>query len=151
MVSLLDLAPVAEKVSIRGNEIPVNGLSLTDLRDLMAAFPDAASLFAGGVNAASLLAAAPDLVASAICLATGLHGSAEERDAVKRYAAGDQVKLLNAVIRLSAPDGIGPFVELVTVLASGAEAIGDQHTKEQATTSRQRPRGVPASATKPPR
>lgn len=151
MVGLLDIAPAAEIVSVRGKEIPVNGLSLTDIRDLMAAFPNAAGLFSGGVNAGSLMAAAPDFVAAAICLAIGMKGTAEEREAVKKMAAGDQVKLLNAVITLSAPDGVGPFVDLIASLASGAEALGDQTEKVSAMSSRQRSRAAPVSATKPPK
>jgi hypothetical protein len=150
MIGLLDIAPVAETVSIRGKDVSVNGLSLTDIRDLLVAFPSAASLFANGVNAGTLMASAPDLVASAICLAIGLEGKAEELQAVKKLPAGDQVKLLNVVIRLSAPDGIGPFVELIANLASGAETLGDQSDKVRDTTSRLRSRAAPVMATKPP-
>ncbi|MEN6306092.1 MAG: hypothetical protein ABFD96_25425 [Armatimonadia bacterium] len=151
MVGLLDIAPVAETVSIRGSDIAVNGLSLTDIRDLLVTFPDAPALFADGVNAAALLAAAPDLVAAAICLATGYKATKDEREAVKRLPAGDQVKLVNAIVKLSAPDGIGPFVELIVSLGNGAGSNGGQSTKASATTSRPRPRAAPVMATIPPR
>ncbi len=150
MVRLLDLAPVAAHVSVRGKDIPITGLSITELRDLMAAFPDAASLFSGGIDAGKLLKEAPGLVAAAIALAAGGDGTPEETAAILKLDAGSQVKLLNAVIAETAPDGIGPFVELIASLLGGMEAMQDQTAKAQATTSRLKPRGSSAMATKPP-
>jgi hypothetical protein len=150
MVSLLDLAPVAENVSVRGRDIPVNGLSITDLRDLMAAFPDAAALFSGGgINAGALLASAPKLCAAGICLALGSPGTPEEIAAVLKWPAGDQVKVLNKVIALSAPDGIGPFVQMAESLLGGVESLGETANKAQGMTSQRGSRKPPVMATLP--
>lgn len=149
MVSILDIAPVGENVTIGGKEWPVHGLSITDLRDMMVAFPDAGALLGEGVNAGTLLARAPDLVAAAICLSLGFKGTKEERESVSRWPAGEQVKVLNVIIKLSAPDGVGPFVELVQSLVAGAEGVDVEGLKASATNSARRSRGASVLATKP--
>ena len=75
----------------------------------------------------------------------------EERKAVSKWPAGDQVKILNVVIRLSAPDGIGPFVELFRNLMAGAEGLDVEglNQKASAMSSGRRSRGASVLATKP--
>lgn len=144
MVSILDLVPVAETVSVRGRDIPVNGLSFESFAQLIAGFPAIAGFFTDGVNPAAFLAASPDLVAMVIGAGIGQEGS-EEREAIKRLPAGDQIKLLNAVLKGTMPDGPGPFLDLLENLEGFTTGLG-RSTKDQATNSGKRRSGSAGAA-----
>lgn len=143
MVGLLDLAPVADTISIRGAEIPVYGLTLADIRDVMAVFPDVATLFTGGSTAGALLKSAPEAVL--VMLAAGTRASEAERPVLATLYAGEQIAMLNKILKLTTPDGIGPFVELVQSLA----AVQDQG-RAPAATGKNKARAMSSPQPQPP-
>jgi hypothetical protein len=140
-IDLSTLDPVPEAVEIRGLKIPVSGLSLTSIRDLMVGYPAIGTLIAGGLDAAALITQAPDIVTAILAAGTG----ADEAGAavLARLPAGEQLALLNAIIRLTSPGGIGPFVEVITNLAATATAAAAPKATSP-TSSRRRP--PPSSA-----
>lgn len=140
MVSILDVVPVAEKVSIRGHEIEVRGLGFEALARLIGNFPAVAGFFTDGVNPAAFLTASPDLAALIICAGIGQDGE-KEREAVKQLPAGDSVKLLNAVLKGTMPDGPGPFLELLGTVEAMVPQSLEKRTKAPSTSSGKQLRG----------
>lgn len=137
MVSILDLVPTPEIVRVRGNDVPVNGLSFEAFANLIGNFPAVAGFFTDGVNPAAFLAASPDLVAMVICAGIGDDGD-KQRKAIKAYPAGDQIKLLNAVLKGTMPDGPGPFLELLATVEGFLPAVAEKRTKAPSTSSGKR-------------
>lgn len=145
MVSILDLVPVPEIVRVRGHDVPVNGLSFEAFAKLIGGFPAVAGFFTDGANPAAFLAASPDLVAMVICAGIGDDGE-KQRAAIKAYPAGDQIKLLNAVLKGTMPDGPGPFLELLATVEGFLPAVAEKRTKAPSTSSGKRPSASPAAA-----
>jgi hypothetical protein len=124
MTSLLDIAPLRMRVKIGHAEIECQGISAEDLVRLVdrfpalgkRLFPGAATPSAGDIDAGSLLAAVPQAVHAIIAIGTGNGGKPEEEAAAARLPVGVQTDLLEAIIELSLPGGIVPFVERLTSL-----------------------------------
>lgn len=151
MISITDLVPVAEKVSIRGHAVEVNGLSFEHMARLIAGFPAVAGFFTDGVNAAAFLAASPDLAAMVIGAGIGQDDPASV-EAIKKLPAGDAVKLLNAVLKGTMPDGPGPFLQMLETVEGFTGGLTASRTKAPATSSgKQRPASSGAAATDTPK
>src|SRR5262245_39017460 len=126
MTSLLDIGELTEEVEVHGVKLTVQGLTAGHLFQLFSEFPEMRKMIAqkAGSPQEMMLALAPDLIAKIIALTT-------EKDPVQRklvetkaktLGASDQLIVLEAVQRLSFPDGIGPFVERVTAISKKASA-----------------------------
>lgn len=113
MTGLLDIAPAAERVDIRGIQVDVRGLSLTDLRDLIARFPEVVALFGKGLNVGAIMKAGPAVVAAAIAAACGNPGDKAAEAIAGDLPLGEQADILDKVLRLTMPKGPGPFVALL--------------------------------------
>lgn len=137
MVSIIDLVPVAEKVSIRGHAVPVNGLALEHFARLISGFPAIASFFTDGVGAASFLAASPDLAAMIIGAGIGQEDDAS-LDAIKKLPAGDALKILNVVLKRTMPDGPGPFLAMLETVEGFTSGLSESRMKDPATNSGKR-------------
>ena len=116
MAGLLDIAPVAKQVLVPFGEkevaVDVRGLSIADIRDLIARFPEVTAMFGKGLNAAVLMKAGPDVVASVIAAACGSPGQAGEAVAAS-LGAGVQAEILTVVMNLTMPRGPAPFIALL--------------------------------------
>lgn len=116
MAGLLDIAPVAKRVliPIEGGEHPVDvrGLSVADIRDLLARYPDIVGMIGKKLDASVLLKAGPDVVASVIAAACGSPGPAGEAVALT-LGAGVQAEILTIVMNLTMPRGPAPFLALL--------------------------------------
>ncbi len=119
MVSLVDIAPATERVTVRGQEIEVSGVSAAGVAMLLARFPDLRKLFAGrDVGMEELMAVGGELVAAIIAAGTGSPGGPAAEAAAGRLGIDEQADLLSAILRVTLPKGVGPFVE--KLLALGA-------------------------------
>jgi hypothetical protein len=117
MATLLDIAPVAKQVLIPTSDgevaVDVRGLSIADIRDLLARFPDVLGMLEKGVTAAAIFKAGPDIVAAVIASACGNPGVKAVEELAASFGAGLQAEILTHVIKLTMPRGPGPFVELL--------------------------------------
>ncbi len=138
MVGLVDIAPATERVTVRGTDIEVCGVSAAGVAQLLARFPDLRKLFAGrDVGMEELMAVGGDLVAAIIAAGTGAPGDPAAEDAAGRLGIDEQADLLSAILRVTLPKGVGPFVEKLLALGASLGAGGTA----PAPTSRKRSSG----------
>jgi hypothetical protein len=111
MTSLLDIAPSIETVEINGKKVAVDGVSAEGIAILLRRFPELRQLLSGRtVEAERLMAMGGEAVAAIIAAGTGFPGNEEAERIAGRLPAGPQIELIEAVLRLTMPGGIGPFV-----------------------------------------
>lgn len=113
MVKLTDLAPVTKKVTLRGHEFDVSGISAMDLAEIAVRFPDEAKklLEAESVTPHQVLALARPAAGAILAACLGSLGDAGEEKAALGLPAGEQIEILEAGIKLTMPEGVVPFVE----------------------------------------
>ncbi|TGQ69517.1 hypothetical protein EN829_015040 [Mesorhizobium sp. M00.F.Ca.ET.186.01.1.1] len=136
MVGLLDIAPLTEKVTVSGKQIEVFGVSAAGIASLITDFPEIKKLMSGKeVDVSSLLAMSGDAIAAVIAAGVGHPGDEAYQTAAGRLPLEAQVDILGAIIKVTLPNGIGPFLEKLTALLAvkdGAVALA----KAPATKSR---------------
>lgn len=123
MPNLIDIASATDTVA----GVAVRALSGADIASLLARFPDLRKAISGvETSADALIATMPDAVAAAIAAATmsrtekTVPEQVEENErAASELAVGLQVDILDAIIRLSLPAGIGPFMAKLETLTAG--------------------------------
>lgn len=137
MVGLLDIAPVARKVGIRGQEYPVKGLSVSDIASLLARFPALkAVLSGGGVDIASIAAASGEAVTAIIAAGLGHAGEADYEAALANLTLDEQTEVFGEIAALTLPGGVVPFVQKLERLMSLAGGPSDPAGKASSTKSR---------------
>jgi hypothetical protein len=73
--------------------------------------------FVGGklqFDADSIVAVAPEAIAAIIAAGCGYPGLIKAIERAAKLPVGTQAALLDAIIELTMPDGVGPFVEALT-------------------------------------
>lgn len=117
MVGLLDIAPVAEKVTVRGRQLPVYGVSAKGLAYLIGRFPEIRQMMVGkSIDASRLLAIGGDAVEAIIAAGLGFPGDEDQERAAGTLALEEQADILSAILRLTLPNGIGPFAQQLAAL-----------------------------------
>lgn len=118
MPGLMDVAPARATVEVNGTPIEVRGVSVGDIIVLFGRFPELRDMLlqqAPSVDA--LVAMAPKAISAIIAAGTGQLGDEAIEKTVDSLGASMQIKLLSEVVRLTMPEGFGPFVESLTSLA----------------------------------
>lgn len=124
MTGLLDIAPQRTTVVVHGHALEVAGVTVRGIADLLRRFPELRQLFGGGESAIEQLAATmPDLVAAAIASGLGHANDQAQEDAAAALPAEAQAKLFGAVVKLTMPSGIGPFVEELATAFGGSPPV----------------------------
>lgn len=128
MASLLDIADVGETVRIRGAGIPIKGVSARGIAILLSRFPALGVLMTGReVVAADLIQIGPDFLAALIAAGTGHPGEEEYEAAADDLTIDEQSELVEAILRVTLPRGVGPLVARLqamgNVLGAGAAAL----------------------------
>lgn len=149
MTSLLDIGPLTEEVKLGSKSVTVHGVTPEGFFYLLAKFPALQNMFgAKAVDPDGIKAVAPEALAYALAVATTDRG---DFDSAKKWtetielaarkamnlAAHHQMALFEAAIRLTFPDGVGPFMKAVMDLA---DAMNRTTGKAPATTSSKRSR-----------
>ncbi|MDB5555430.1 MAG: hypothetical protein JWL86_5414 [Rhizobium sp.] len=127
MVGLLDIVPHTEDVTIGQSRVPVCGVSAKGIAYLLGKYPDLLRKFfakdeEGGdsddtpIEPSDLLKLGGDIVASIIAAGVGFPGNVEYEEQASKIRVGEQLDLLDAILRLTMPNGVGPFVERLTSL-----------------------------------
>lgn len=137
MTSLLDIGPLTEEVTVNGSQVTVHGVTPEGFFYLLEKFPLLKKLFGGesqGVTMEMMVEIAPSSVAHAIAVATT---SRVDFDSVKDWrktvekaaavavqlSAHHQMALFQVGLRLTFPDGIGPFMKGVEALANSINRV----------------------------
>ena len=123
MVSLIDIAPTTETVNVQGAAVAVHGISAKGVAYVLGRFPELRRLMSGQtVDVEQLMAMGGDAVAAIIAAGCG-YPADEKAEAVAGSLAIDiQADLLAAILRVTLPSGLGPFVEKLTALGSVLDA-----------------------------
>jgi hypothetical protein len=120
MVGLIDIVPLVERVTIRGHEVEVRGLDLTQLGLLLWRFPEFRKLYeTRRLDVEALLAAGAPAVAALV--AASCPDTITEESA-RNLAPGEQAEILAKILKITMPSGVGPFVEILGTLALGNQA-----------------------------
>jgi hypothetical protein len=116
MVGLLDIAPSSRTVTVNGAELEVKGVSAGGVAYLLQKFPELRALLAGrdDVDANSLISRVPDAIAAIIASGCGYPGSADAEAKAAELPAEAQMDILAAIVELTMPKGVGPFLEKLT-------------------------------------
>jgi hypothetical protein len=122
MADLLDIADLSEEVPVGEKTLTVYGISAGDLVGLVTRFPALRDALSSGravqpgqdqIDAPSLIQEAPRAIGPLLAAGLGHLGEAEYENRAARLPIGVQVDIIDVIIRLSIPDGIGPFVEKI--------------------------------------
>lgn len=131
MAGLLSIAPLTETV----HGVTVTGVSLAGVAHLLAKFPELRMLMAGKeVDANDLITLAPQAVAEIIAAGVGFPGDGEQVEHAQTLSLELQADFLEAILRLTMPKGVGPFVEKITKLGAvfgGVQSQQDTNTPKQ--------------------
>ncbi len=144
MAGLVDIAAITEKVTVAGTEIEVPGVSAAGVASLLARFPELRKLMSGvEVAPEDLLKVGPAALAAILAAGTGAPGDEAAEAVAAKLPVGQQTKILAAILRVTLPGGLGPFVEelgalgmLVEGKPAAAKAV--RSTKGRASKSRKR-------------
>lgn len=127
MPGLLDLNPIAETVTVRGGDVAVSGVSAHGLALLLKRFPQAGGLVSeGAVSVDALLGLGGEVVGAIIAAGCGDPGNGEAEQVAAALPIADQVALLDPILRLTLPDGLGPFVAKLVSLAGALKLNGGE-------------------------
>ena len=128
MASLLEIATVARQVDVRGLKIDVYGVSAQGIVELMVRFPEVGKAFSGvEPDTAALMKLAPQALAAFIAAGCGQPGSVELEEVAAKLGVGEQTELVEEIVRLTFPRGIGPFVESLKKLGVLAQMEDVSH------------------------
>lgn len=125
MTSLLDIAPSVHTVKVQGTDIPVPGISIAGLAFLLGQYPELRKMISGKAvefSADQIFDLAPNVVQAVIAVGLGYPGDKDQEAAAGRLPMGDQMALIEGVLKATFRDGIGPFVDRLTALA---DLVGD--------------------------
>ena len=118
MASIMELTNVPRNVSIQGKDISVIGISSEGVAVLLARFPDIGKAMSGiAVDKDAFGKIVPDAIAAVIAAGCGKPGDTKAEKIAAGLGLGEQMDLLDEILRLTFPRGIGPFV-------AKAEALG---------------------------
>lgn len=113
MAGLLDIAVAYEEVK----GIRVWGLSGEGIAYLFQRFPDIRRAVVGrSVDRDALLALAPDMIAAIIACGIGFVNDPEQEKAAATLSLDLQMDFIDAILRLTMPDGPDPFVDKILAI-----------------------------------
>ena len=119
MVGLIDIAPRQEAIEVHGAEVAVHGISAKGVAYLLGRFPELRKLMTGlAVEADRLMEMGGDAVAAIIAAGCGYPGDEKAEAVAAKLGIDAQADLLAAVLRLTLPAGLGPFVDKLTALGA---------------------------------
>lgn len=122
-VDLLEIAPKrkTDGVSIGDKKIAVHDLTLTDIADLMTRFDEVRALM-NNVDVApeAWLKVGPAAVCAIVAAGLDHAGEPAYEARAAKLAITDQAEIILAIMRLTMPDGIGPFVAKFRAAAGNA-------------------------------
>jgi hypothetical protein len=137
MVSLVDIGPSVGAVTLRGQEVEVNGLTAVHIVGIMMAFPEVRKVLAEKeADIALLVSQFPLAAGMLIASGTGKDGDQPTIDTAMRLGVGEQYEILAKIVELTFPKGVKSFLDGVNAAMDSAGVRGwDQATKSPAPSS----------------
>lgn len=134
IASLLDISPIVGTVTIRDKDIPVPGITAEGVIYLLQRFPVLQAVLMkkelADLTTEALIAMAPEAIDSIIAVGLGHIASPEAENAAGNLALDEKMYVLEKIMEVTLPRGIGPFKEMLDRVASKAVAPGwEQATK----------------------
>jgi hypothetical protein len=125
MADLLDIAPstACEVVKIAGKRIVVRGLHGDAIASIVARFPELGFVLGGaigGVSVPRLIERFGGAVGPIIAAGCGHLGDEKYEQHARTLQVEQQFDLVNAIIRVTFPNGLLSFVQKVATLMAGA-------------------------------
>jgi hypothetical protein len=119
MPGLMDVVPARTVVYVNGAPVELRGISISNIVTLFGRFPELqqAILMQQSPTVEEIVAMAPRALSSMIAAGAGGLGDPAQEKRADELDASTQLAMLTAIIKLTMPDGIGPFVERLTALA----------------------------------
>lgn len=122
-MQLSDLRP--QTVCVCGVE--VFGISVKDMADLFNRVPDLDKLFSGSdITVQSIVRTGPGTIALIIAAGCRQLGNSVAEENAAALGIDTQLQFIDAIIKLTFPTGVGPFVERLNQLAAGLGDIGKE-------------------------
>lgn len=137
MVSLVDIGPSVGAVTLRGQEVEVNGLTAVHIVGIMMQFPEVRKVLAEKEADIQLLISQFPLAAGMVIAAgTGKEGDQATIDVAMSLGVGEQYEILAKIVDLTFPKGVKSFLDGVNAAMDSAGVRGwDQATKSPAQSS----------------
>jgi hypothetical protein len=111
MADFVDIAPLSDVVTVRGNALTTRGLDIPAIGSLAHRFPELGSLLDGGTIELPAILALSENITSAICAA----GCAQISEAgAANLALAEKAEVIASIAKMTMPRGFGPFVETLT-------------------------------------
>ena len=118
----------------------VGGIGLSAIAQLLARFPNFRKMMSGQeTDLASVVSGGDDFVAALIAAGTGEAGDPEAEKIASALSIDEQISLLEPILRLTLPEGVGPFVEKLNRLGAVLNAGLSDGRQSAATISQQQP------------
>jgi hypothetical protein len=124
MADLLDIAPstAVEVVKIDGQRIIVRGLHGDAIASIVARFPELGLLLGGGADIGpQLIERFGGAIGPIIAAGCGHLGDPRYEQHASMLLVQDQLKLVQAIISLTFPNGLASFVETLATLVTQAD------------------------------
>ncbi len=138
MTGLRDIAPISERVKIRDFELELHGIDIGGIAYVLQRFPELRKTFgdAAGpeLNAEAIVGLGREVVGAVIACAAGEQGDEAAEKGAAALALGEQLDVIEVILRLTTPGGVIPFVEKISALMAGGGAA--QFGRALATSSR---------------
>jgi len=109
--TILDIASAPRTVDVNDVAVAVYGVSGKGVAAILARFPEVGKLFSGiQPDKAALMKLGPDALAAFIAAGCGKPDDAEAEAIASNLSVGQQLELIDMIIKLTFPRGIAPFV-----------------------------------------
>jgi hypothetical protein len=140
MTSLTDIAAATETVA----GVPVYGVSAKGIAILLNRFPVIRQLFGGqeiDFTPDLITTLAPDAIACIIAAGTGSPGDPKAEEAASKLSIQIQADMLDKIITLTMPNGVGPFVAMIERIGAtlGVNAPGAEDGSKAPDTNSPKP------------
>ncbi|QKC83276.1 hypothetical protein [Mesorhizobium sp. NZP2077] len=127
MTDFIDIAPLTFTETVRGNEVTVRGVELTDIAQIIMRFPEVAKLFdiKGKAKVDPKAMGTLSVALQAALIAAGVDRIREASAA--NLTPGERALLISRILLLTVPSPAGPFLEALARLTGkdGAATIGE--------------------------
>src|SRR4051812_32375311 len=131
MVSLVDIGPSKGTVTLRGQEVEVNGLTASHIVGILLQFPEVRKILAEKEADLQLLISQFPLATGMIMAAgTGKEADPATIEVAMKLGVGEQYDLLAKIVELTFPKGVKSFLDGVNAAMDSVGVRGwDQATK----------------------
>lgn len=125
MVSLVDIGPSNGSVTLRGQQVEVNGLTASHIVGVLIAFPEVRKVLANkSADLGVLIAQAPLAIGRMIAAGTGKADDTPTIDFANSLGVGEQYEIMSKVFELTFPKGMQSFLDGVGAALKAAGVPG---------------------------